>query len=355
MVKSKMLISKIDRPKPDSSTRKNVYRFEKNERTTLFDLDVFNNIIKTITPFDLVAYAELEPFYNSVSNWLEINRNQLLITAGADQGIKSLFETFLEINDEVINFKPNYAMYSVYTKMFGGKEIINLFDNDLSIDIDKIISQINFNTKFIIISNPGHNGIVIKEEKIVKLIDHIQNSNTMLIIDEAYVDFSKLSMINYIKKSNNIIIVRTMSKGFGLASIRVGFIISCKQIIDEVYRVKPVHEITGIAAKIGKFLIENISIRDEYVENVNLGKKVLIKRFKEMEIDFFPSNSNFMYFKLNNKIDSKYVFNELQDQRIYIRPVSNIPPFKNYLRVTIGDNKQMEFFCARLKLILEKL
>tara|TARA_B100000963_G_C22629219_1_gene673995 strand:- start:1344 stop:2411 length:1068 start_codon:yes stop_codon:yes gene_type:complete len=355
MIRSKKLISNISRPDPESTSRIDIYRFEKNERTTLFDKKTFNDIIKTLTPFDLVAYGEIEPFYDSACNFLMIERNQLLVTPGGDQGIKYIFETFLNVNDEVINFKPNYAMYSVYTEMFGGKEIVKYFQNDLSINEDEIIKSINSKTKFIIISNPGHNGKLISKNKLLKILEIIKSSNTILVIDEAYVDFSKFSMINYINKYKNLIIVRTLSKGFGLASIRVGFLISCKQIIREVYKVKPVHEISGVAAKISKYLIENNHIMSSYVNAVELGKSELIKNFQSMGIEFLPTDSNFMYFKLNNKIDSKIVYNKLLENKIYIRSTSNIPPFNNYLRVTIGDQKQMNFFCSSLKKIINKI
>ena len=355
MIKSKKILSKITRPRPESNSRIDIYRFEKNERTTLFDDKTFKDIIKNITPFDLVAYGEIEPLYYSLCKFLNINRNQLLITSGGDQGIKSIYETFLEIGDEVINFKPNYAMYSVYTEMFGGIEVKKYFNNELSINEDEIIDSINIKTKFIIISNPGHNGLLIDKKKLLKILNFIKNSDTILVIDEAYVDFSKKSLIKYINNFNNLIIVRTMSKGFGLASIRVGYIVSCKEIIDELYKVKPVHEISGVAAKISNYLIENNNIMSSYINDVELGKSELIKNFQSMGIKFLPTDSNFMYFKLNSKIDPKIVYNKLIERKIYIRPVSNIQPFNNYLRVTIGDQKQMNFFCSSLKKIISEI
>lgn len=354
MIKSNKLISKINRPKPDSLERKNLYRFEKNERTTLFSNDVFNEIIDSINPFDLVAYGELEPFYYSLIKYLKIKRNQILLTSGADQGIKLLFETFLQKEDEVINYSPNYAMYSVYTKMYGGNEITKYFNDNLSIDIDDLINSVNSKTKFIIISNPGHNGVIISKEKIISLLNATSKSKTLVLIDEAYVDFTNVSMKDHILSFANLVIVRTMSKGFGLASIRIGYIIACKELIDEVYRVKPVHEISGLAAKIGKYLIENINIKDDYVEQVKIGKEVLIKNFEKMNIHFLPTDSNFIYFKINENIDQNSVYNELLKKDIYIRSKNKIYPFFDYLRVTIGDKAQMEFFCSELKKILIK-
>ena len=94
-IKPKDIISKIWRPEPDTSERTEYYRFERNERTTLFDDKEFSKIISTITPYDLVAYGELEPFYDRVKKWLGVERENILLTSGSDMAIKTVYETYI--------------------------------------------------------------------------------------------------------------------------------------------------------------------------------------------------------------------------------------------------------------------
>jgi histidinol-phosphate aminotransferase len=112
MIKSNELINQITRPPADQSCRKDHYRFDRNERTTLFDDHEFNQIISQISPYDLVAYGELEPFYEKIKDWLNISRNQVLLTSGSDMAIRSIFQTFIEKGDKVLITQPNYAMFS---------------------------------------------------------------------------------------------------------------------------------------------------------------------------------------------------------------------------------------------------
>lgn len=348
MIKSKKLVSQVDRPGPDTQVRSEIYRLEKNERTTLFSDEEFESIMKTITPFDLVAYGELEPFYKVVVEKLGIERGNILITAGSDLAIKSIFETFISEGDEVINYHPNYAMFSVYAKMFGAKEIQKTYNKDLVIDIEDLLSSIVSTTRMVVISNPGHNGITIAEKDIIAVLEKTKDSQTIVLVDEAYVDFSEVDMLKHINSYKNLIIVRTMSKAFGIASVRIGFVLGCKEIIAEVYRVKPVHEIDGIAAKIGKYLFENQAIKNKFVNDVIAGREVLYKRLKEAGMIVLKSDTNFVYFNLNCDVDPNLIYERLKLKNIYIKNPFKGAPFDNFLRTTVGNPEQMNFFCDEL-------
>lgn len=353
MIKSKPLVSNIDRPSPDTASRSNLLRLDRNERTTLFSDDEFNEMMKSLSPYDLVAYGELEPFYKSVIDYLKIERSKILITPGSDQGIKQIFETFISEGDQVINYVPNYAMFSVYCKMFGGVEIIKSFNKELGVDIDELLNSINGSTRMVIISNPGHNGVLIPEEQIIMVLQKALKYNTIVLIDEAYVDFVKNDMLRYIDEYENLIIVRTMSKAFGLASLRIGFILACSEIISQVYKVKPVHEIDGIASKIGKFLIEHPSIKDRYVEDVNKGKEILYNRLKSLGCEIKKSDTNFIFFQLDPIYNTEKVLNSLKNIGIHIKSPFNVYPINNFLRVTVGNPAQMITFCNELEGVLK--
>ena len=348
MIKSKPLISQLERPEPDIQERSEIFRLEKNERTTLFSDLEFESMMKTITAFDLVAYAELEPFYKVVIEKLAIERTNLLITAGSDVGIKSIFETFICEGDTVINYHPNYAMFSVYSKMFGAKEIQKTFNKDLVIDIDDLLGSINSLTRMVVISNPGHNGVTISEKNILSVLEKTKDTQTIVCIDEAYVDFSKVNMLKHIYTYKNLIITRTMSKAYGIASLRIGFLLGCKEIISELYRVKNVHEIDGIAAKIGKYLFQNPSIKDNYVNEVESAKEILYRRLTENGMIVFKSDTNFIYFNLNLDIDPYLVYEKLKLKNIFIKNPFKNDPIKDFLRITVGTKEQMNLFCDEL-------
>ena len=161
MITPKELINGITRPSPDKSERLSVYRFDRNERTTTFNHEEFREILSTLTPYDFVAYGELEPFYEETAKWLNVERENILLSSGSDTGIKAVFETFVGTDDQVLNLLPNYAMFSVYSKMFGASEIKGHYEKNLTLNVAEFIAQINERTKIVVVSNPGHTGTVI--------------------------------------------------------------------------------------------------------------------------------------------------------------------------------------------------
>ena len=343
MIRSKKSVSNLWRPSPDTSKRRNVYRFDKNERTTLFTKGQFEKIMSNIHPYDLVAYGELEPFYEELCRWLNLNRGSILLSSGSDAAIKSIFETYVEKEDEVLISLPNYAMFAAYTEMFGAKQVQHLYKEDLTIGVDSLIQKINKKTKLIIISNPGHTGSIVPESDLLKVLKAAQSYDAILLIDEAYHHFYPKSMLGHIDKFENLIITRTFSKAFGLASIRIGLVLSCKRI-DEVYKVKLVHEITGLAAKIGFNILKNLDILDDYVEEVNKGKEILYAKLPDFGIEVLRSEANFVFFRFKRKINKKDFKDFMLDKKIIISGPFCNTPFNNHLRITVGDEKQMNHF-----------
>jgi len=345
MVNSKKLIINIWRPEPDKSQRSSFLRFERNERTTLFSDAEFQKMLETLNPYDLVAYGELEPFYQKICEWLNVDRKNILLASGSDAGIKAVYETFVSEGDEVLISLPNYAMFSTYTGMFGGKEIQHYYEKDLTLDVEKFIQKINSNTKLVVVSNPGHTGTIISESELVVVIKEAELNKSLVLIDEAYHHFYPETMINYIGRFENLVITRTFSKAFGLASIRIGLLIGCKKIIDELYKVKLIHEITGVAAKIGIYMLDHIEMVDQYVNAVNQGKNVLYNRLKKTGFEVVKSESNFVYFKTPDGLNPLDLQQYMEENRILIKGPFGKQPFDDYLRITVGDENQMNNFC----------
>jgi len=354
MIHSKKLIQKVNRPAPDTSSRSKHFRFDRNERTTLFTDEEFQSMLSALTPYDFVAYGELEPFYEKITKWLNVERENILLTSGSDMGIKSLFETYINKGDKVLISLPNYAMFSVYNKMFGGIEKIQWYCEDFTLDVNSLLENMTDDLKLVIISNPGHTGKVVQENDLLRIIERAQANNTLVLVDEAYHHFYPGTMIGYINKFENLIITRTFSKAFGLASLRIGLLIARKELIDDLYRVKLVHEITGVAAKIGSYMLDNMGILEKYIQEVNLGKSLLYKKLFQMGIQVYESESNFMFFKLPEKINSVDLVRYLEERNIYIKGPFTNTPFMGQLRITVGDSEQMDIFCNEVENYLNK-
>ncbi len=325
-----------------------VHRLDRNERTTAFPPEHLAKILAMITPDEVTAYPEVEPFYHKLAQSLGVHREELLIASGSDTNIKMVFEVYVEEGDEVVVISPTYGMYVVYSKMFGATAKEVFYNSNLSLPISRVLEAISPKTKLVTIANPNHTGTVILQEDLIKVIQAAQKVNALVLMDEAYHYFYPQTALNFIHKFDNLIIVRTFSKAFGIAPLRVGYMVSNKEIIKQLYKVKQTHDITFFSAKVGSYLLDHLEIMHDYVREVREAKEYLYKRLPTMDCDVLKSEANFVFFKVPTRIDPKKVLIDLEQKKVVLKGPFNQVPFSGHLRVTVGTVEQMTMMCDAL-------
>ena len=330
----------------------NVYRFDRNEKTTPFPQEHLKAILAAIHPDEIVAYPQLEPFYQKLASWLGVSRDQVLLASGSDTAIKAVYEVYVDEGDEVVMLTPTYGMYQVYCRMFGAKPIDIRYEADMSLPAERILDAIDDDTKLVALANPNHTGTVISEEDLLTIARKALRHEALVLVDEAYFHFYDRTMIRFVDDYENIVIIRTFSKAFGVAPLRIGYTVANKGVVDQLYKAKLTHEITAFAARTGEYLLDHLEIMRDYVQDVNEGKDVLYRRLPRRDCEVLRSEANFAFFKPPEGIDGKQVIRDLVERRIFIKgPFADVP-FNGHLRVTVGTASQMEMFCSAVEEII---
>lgn len=355
MIEPKENIKKILRTPSDCMDRVgSVVRLDKNERTTPFLKKHFKEMLNSISAEEITAYPELEPFYTKLAKWLKVSRDQVLVTCGSDTGIRAVYEVYVDKGDEVLIFPPTYAMYSVYCDMFGGVKREVFYRDDLSLSMDEALSVINQKIKLIVIANPNHTGTPLPPEDILRILKVAKENESLVLVDEAYYHFYKLTALPYIEEFQNLIVVRTFSKAFGIAGLRIGYLVSNKDIISQLYKVKLTHEITSVSAKMGEYLISHLEIMEDYVSDVNKGKEYLSEEFAKLGITSPKSHTNFLFAKLPRQVNAEFMVKLLRERRFSISGPFSTVPLKGFIRITVGPVKQMQDFMSVFKSVYDK-
>jgi len=355
MIEPKEYIKNIFRmPSWSTSRVGKVVRLDKNERTIPFPEEHLKSIWDSISAEDVCAYPKLEPFYEKLSKWLEVGREQVLLTSGSDTAIRAVYEVYVGEGDEVVMFPPTYGMYQVYCDMFGGMKKEVFYNEDFLLPVEKALSAIGSKTKLVVIANPNHTNTSFKESELIEILTVAKNNDALVLVDEAYYHFYEKTMLSYINEFDNLIIVRTFSKAFGVASLRIGYLVSNKDIITQLYKVKLTHEISGVSARFGEYLLDHLEIMENYVKDVKKGVGYLIEEFKQLGVTTSRTCTNFLFVKLPSKVDSEKVVGLLKEKNFYISgPFSSIP-LKGFVRITVGPLEQMRDFISVFKRIYEK-
>ena len=351
IAKSTNKLDKLFRNRGQLETRKNFLRLEKNEKTTPFNNKVVNFLKKNISSFHITGYPEIEKVYLNLSKYLKVKKENLVITGGADLGIKNCFELFTKSGDRIISISPTFAMIDIYSSLFEVKQEKFSFDKNLQLNFKKIEKKIGPKIKMIIISNPNNpTGTLIEPKILHRLIKKSLKFKIPFVIDEVYFGFTNQTFIKNINKYKNLVIIRTFSKSFGLAALRAGYIVANKNLAQLLYKFKPMYEINSITALMVNFFIKNYKFEKKHLEEVALGKKFLIDNLKKLKIPFINTHTNFIHIKTKNLSSKNFLIKYFYKNKILVRGGGpGIKGYENYIRITLGSKDQMQKFIKFLK------
>jgi histidinol-phosphate aminotransferase len=186
----------------------------------------------------LQLYPQYSDLERILAQYVALNTNQIMITNGSDQGIDLIFRTFTKSGDTVIIPTPSFAMFYQSAQIVGNKTLRPLYNKEnLSFPLKELLGMINDSIKLIVICNPNNpTGTPVSIADIQKIAQ--KASNAIILVDEAYFEFSSITVVPFIKRYPNIIVVRTLSKAFGLPSLRVGYIVASKVYINELLKIR---------------------------------------------------------------------------------------------------------------------
>lgn len=269
-----------------------------------------------------------------LSSYNQVDQNNILIYAGSDEALSDIFSAFLDINKTCLVVRPTYTQ--VYTYIL--KNTSHIIENDIE-DIFNSHS-LNFNNSMleqadlIYIANPNNpTGQCFDFEMLENTIK--QNSDKIFIVDEAYFEYSNVSMVKNIENCRNLIITRTFSKAFSLAGLRIGYILTCPEIIEILLKIKNIKSVNNIALKAAGLVLDNISNFQNQIKEVIQTRENLIKNIKNFKkVSAIDSHSNFVLIKAKDSNKLKDIFLK---NKILVRDKSNEKDLSNCLRITLGD------------------
>ena len=278
-----------------------------------------------------------------------VKAENVFVGNGASEIIYYLALSFLNSGDEVIVPKITYPLYNIAFKMMKATIISSPMDK-YRIDVDKMIGLINKKTKMIAICNPNNpTGDTLTKDEMKYFIKKVPE-NIILVVDEAYMDFADNDIfpdtISLIKNGlENLYIIRTLSKAYGLAGLRVGYGIGNHKINEEMQKVKLPFNISLIAQRAAIAALNDDDFLKKTVDNIKSEKVRIYSELKKMKLNYIKSNTNFILIDVG--MDSDMVTEELEKNGILVRN-SKSYGMENCIRITVGTEKQNTRFLSVL-------
>jgi histidinol-phosphate aminotransferase len=278
---------------------------------------------------------------------------RVVISNGADNLILMIANAFVDEGDEVVMADPTFQVYTNVTQMMGGRSI-KLRLKNFTHDLDSMLNKVSRKTKLIFVCNPNNpTGTIVSGEAFRSFLSELP-TRVIVVLDEAYGDFVDDPFypngLDYIKRGAQVIVLRTFSKVYGLAGLRIGYALGREDLVDCLYQVRdpfPVHRLAQVAALAA---LKDRNHRDKSVQLIHEGRRYLYKELDRMGLCYVPSQANFVFIDFGR--DSEEVFQSLLREGVIIRPgkVWNYPTFA---RVTVGRMGDNQRFIKALKKIFK--
>jgi histidinol-phosphate aminotransferase len=313
---------------------------------------VLNNKNLTLSKY---PDSKAQVLRNEISKKFSCDFNKIICGAGSDEIIQMICQLYLKPSDEVIVPQYSFLMYRIYAQIVGAKIVFSK-EKKFKVSVQEIIKKVTKKTKIVFIANPNNpTGTYLNKLELLELRKKLKK-NILLVLDDAYFEYMKKkdykSSLDLFKNKDNVFVIRTFSKIYGLASLRVGWGHASKKIIDAMNIIKPpfnVNQIAQIAAtealKDKKFI--NQSVKHNIAE-ANKVKKILEK------INIYSNDvtANFLLLNFDKcRFSARYVFNKLKSKGIILRSTEDGYNIKNKLRLTIGSKKKNIKFMNAIRII----
>lgn len=284
----------------------------------------------------------------ALSKKLGVTPENVIIGNGSDEIMQLAAATFLSPGEEVIIPAHTFSLYKTFTEIFDGKPILVELNN-LEQDLEAMAKAATKKTKLIFLCNP-HNptGTYLSAKQLETFLNKIPE-NVLVVLDEAYAEYAESTdfpgSIKYLKTSKNILILRTFSKFYGLAGLRIGYGLAKPELISYMFRVKPPFNVNRLAQAGALAALDDEAFQDKTHQNNVEGKKYLYSELDKLGFEYKKTESNFIYINLKKSADE--VFLQLMKKGVIIRPLASFG-LPKAIRVSIGTKEQNKKFILAL-------
>lgn len=329
------------------------YSIKLNSNEVFMDLDE-NIKLKIKTALNTMEFnrypsndmSEIKKLY---AKYAKTKPENIIAGNGSDEVLELIIGSIIDDDKKVLTLGPDFVMYDFFTSKFQGSLVKYDIDTSMKFDVDEFIELgKKENVDLIIFSNPNNpTGIAVTKKEIVKILKEFKDK--IVIIDEAYYEFNGESVVSCINEYKNLIVTRTLSKAWGLAALRMGFLITNEDRIKDILDYKVPYTISSFTNKAAEIALKYPDIPVKNAKLIVEQRELLFEELKAIQseaalnVEFFESKSNYIYGKTKHK---ETLLKGLENKGIFIRNFDG-----NGFRITVGSPMQNRKLVETLKKI----
>jgi histidinol-phosphate aminotransferase len=317
---------------------RNVLRLDFNENTLACSPAVVA-AIQSLTAADLTRYPERSPVEELAARHLRLRPEQVILTNGVDEAIHILCQAFLDTGEELLLPVPTYTMYEIYAASTDASVVRVQASPDFAFPFESLLAAITPRTKLIAIANPNSpTGSVCTREQILAIAAAAPQA--VVLVDEAYFHFFGETVMDLIGTTPNLIVARTFSKAYGLASLRLGLLAGPESLLKWTRRVLSPYSVNSVALVALTAALQDSTYLNWYVGEVKQARADFLDHLSSIGLKFWPTEANFVLINIGSA--HKEFARAMREQGILVRDRSADPGCDGLVRITIGTREQMQ-------------
>ncbi len=333
----------------DQNSRAEYLRLDLNENPGGLPEEYIQRVLSDIDSRIISEYPETLEFTEILASYLGTDISHLCLTNGSSEGIRYILEAFTSVDGRIVGVSPSYAMFDIYSKMYGRKFIPVTYTDELSMPIDRIIEAITPDTQLLILVNPNNPvGNVYSRDEFETILEEAKRNEVTVLIDEAYHYFYDETFVKYALENDHVFVTRTFSKLFSLAGLRLGYVAGMPEGIALVQKLCTPHNVNAIALLFARHMISDTDIVDKLILNYKNGREWLINELDRRGYEHFGKAGNFLFIRPRRDAD-EIVKAMKEKHKILIKSYDGIGKLGKCLRITIGEKQYMERFITALE------
>jgi histidinol-phosphate aminotransferase len=330
---------------PPTAGRAGKLRLDFNENTVGCSPRVIAALKDRLDAGSLSVYPEYAEARQAIACYFRVNPAQMLFTNGTDEAIQVLINTYVDDGQEVLLLKPAYAMYRFYAEVAGARiKEVEYQGPGMDFPLQEVLDAITPETRAVLIANPNNpTGTGVSLLGIERILHRARKA--VVLIDEAYYEFSGITALTEIERVPNLFVSRTFSKVFGMAGMRLGCLFSHEANIPFLHKAQSPYSVNSLAVLAAEAAVQDTAYIQTYVAEVLAARELLCVGLERLGIPYIPSSANFVLGRFDGRAIE--VRDALRARSILVRDRSYEAP--GCVRITVGTRDQTRRLLAALE------
>ena len=302
--------------------------------------------LQNVTAEQLAMYPEYDKSIRRLADYFGVRPSEMLLTNGVDDALRLLMEVFIEPGDSVLIPEPTFSMYRFFSQAAGARIISVRYDEEMNFPLEATLRELKRSPHVLFISTPNNpTGTLLDKASLARILDAAPR--TAVLIDEAYFEFSGLTVLPWIRQRANLIVSRTFSKAAGLAALRIGALFARSDVISIMRRAFTPYPVNSLALTAAEAAIKDESFLRSYTSEVLESRCALARGLEQLGARVFPSAANFVLVDFGS--GGTRLVKRLARRGILVRDRSSEFGRDGFVRVTAGSREQTQRLLEAIK------